>query len=196
MSRAANEKELFLLVARGDEAAYTEIFHSYTPKLFPYILKIAGDEQLARELLQETFLKLWVNRTDLVRIDNPSGWLYKIAANVCLTHLRSLAVRDRLRGRVYEAMAPARYDNITETLEAKEVELLIHNAVNILTEKQKEVYLLSRREGLSHQEIAEKMNVSVNTVKTHIGLALKSLQETLSKQTGLSVVTLAVILGG
>lgn len=195
MSAASNhnEKELFRQIAAGDQSAFTAIFHIYTPQLFTYILKITKDEQLAKEMLQETFLKLWIKREDLLQVQHPAGWLFRIAANNCLSYLRIQAGRNQLQHTVFEKMKPAGFP-VLEKLEGRDTELLIHKAVQLLPPKRKEVYLLSRVEGFTHQEIADRLGLSINTVKNHLGMALKSIQEYLHNQTGLSMTVLLLLL--
>jgi RNA polymerase sigma-70 factor (family 1) len=188
-----NENELFRLLAGGDEKAYTQIFHLFTPRLFPYILKITKNEHLARELLQETFVRLWVKRIDLHQVSYPASWLFRIAANICLSYLRTQATRNQLQDKVLKSMPPSSYP-VNERVETKDFELLIAKAVESLPPKRKEIYLLSRENGLSHQQIADQVGLSINTVKNHISLALRSIQEHLNKETGLSLVTLWIIL--
>lgn len=187
-----SENILFRQIAQGDESAYTKIFHLYTPRLYPYLLKITKDEQLAKEFVQESFLRLWLNREDLYKVNQPGSWLFRIAANLCLSHLRSKTQRLRLQDKVFDKMKPGSYQT-SERVETKNLQLMIHKAVQQLPEKRKEVYLLSRNEGLTHKEIAETLNLSINTVKSQLGKALKSIQINLQKQTGLSIVALALI---
>ena len=189
-----NDTLLFQQIAEGNEQAYTRIFHLYTPKLFPYLLKITKDEQIAREFVQETFLRLWVNRSTLKNIELPASWLFRIAANLSLEYLRSQALRSRLQEKVESKMKPGTYMP-DEMAESRDFSLIVHKAIAALPIKRKEVYLLSREEGLSHKEIAEKMNISVNTVKNHLGMALKSIYDFLQQHTGLSLSILFIILG-
>lgn len=189
-----DDRLLFSQIANGDETAYTSIFHQYTPKLYPYILKITKEEQLAKELLQETFLRLWINRDDLKKINNPSAWLFKIAANLCLQYLRTQAIRNQLKAKVFSKMKPGEYSAEAPS-EKKELELLIHKAIASLPEKRKEIYLLSREQELSYQQIADKLGISVNTVKNQIGLSIKAIQTYLHQHTGLSMTVLLILLG-
>lgn len=188
-----NENELFQLLAGGDEKAYTQIFHLFTPRLFPYILKITKDEHLARELLQETFVRLWMKRTDLHEVLRPASWLFRVAANICLSYLRTQALHNQLQDKVIQSMPPPAYP-VIEQVERKDFELLVAKAVQSLPPKRKEVYKLSREKGLSHQQIADQLGLSVNTVKNQLGIALRSIQEQLNKDTGLSLATLWLIL--
>jgi RNA polymerase sigma-70 factor (family 1) len=187
-----DDKALFLKMAEGDEKAFTELFHTYTPKLLPFVFKLTRSEHLAQEMIQETFLRLWVNRTELVNVNEPASWIFRIAANVSITWLRKQSNRQR----ILEAVAVVEDSGanlIVETLETKELSLVISKAVEALPERRQEIYRLSREQGLNHQQIAEKLKLSTNTVANQIGISLKFIREFINKETGLSMVTLLIL---
>jgi len=184
---------LFLQIADGDEASYTTIFHLYTPRLLPFIYKIARDEHLAREILQETFLRLWIKKEDLHRVERPASWLFRIAANICLTHLRTQATHHRLQTKVEERQTTTKYSSAVEVLETKEMDHLIRKAVAALPARRQEIYRLSREQGLSHQQIAEQLQLSLSTVKNQLGFSIKFIQEYLHNATGLSLAILSAL---
>lgn len=188
-----NDDLLFRQIAEGSENAFTEVFKRYTPRLFSYMVRIVKDEQLAKEFVQETFLRLWVHRDQLREIRLPGSWLFRIAANLSIEHLRKEAIRNNLQDKVYARMKPGEF-GVTEVVEERELAGIIRRAVDSLPDKRKEVYLLSREAGLSHQEIADQLGIAVTTVKTHIGLALQAIREQLHNQTGLSIAVLALLL--
>ena len=183
----SEDNALFGAIADGDEAAYTQIFHLYTPRLLPFLLKLTRDEHLAREMLQETFLRLWTKRDQLPQVERPASWLFRIAANICLTYLRTQATRHRLQYKVKEKSPAQGYSSAVEVLESKEMALLIRQAVNALPARRQEIYRLSREQGLSHQQIAEQLQLSLSTVKNQLGYSVKFIQEYLQQATGLSL---------
>jgi RNA polymerase sigma-70 factor (family 1) len=185
-----DDKALFLKIAEGDEKAFTELFHTYTPKLFPFVFKLTRNEHLAEEMIQETFLRLWVNRAELVNVKEPASWVFKIAANVSITWLRKQSNRQRLLKAVELKEAS---DTVVDKLETKELALIISKAVEGLPDRRREIYRLSREQGLNHQQIAEKLKLSTNTVANQIGISLKFIREFINKETGLSIVTLLVL---
>jgi len=189
-----NQSLLFAQVATGDEAAYTQLFHYYSPRLFLYLKKIIRQEHLAREFVQETFLRLWMHRHNLPGIRQPESWLFRVAANLCYEHLRTESIRHNLQEKVFAAAIPVEETGVDEQAEIRDLERTIRKAVDTLPEKRKEVYLLSRQEGLSHQEIAERLGISPNTVKVQIGHALKSIRDYLHHETGLSLAVLGLLL--
>lgn len=189
----SEDNALFLQIAGGDEESYTQVFHLYTPRLLPFIYKITRDEHFAREVLQETFLRLWMKREDLFRIERPASWLFRIASNICLTHLRTQATRHRLQPKIEEKQAANRYSSAVEVLESKEMDRLIQKAVAALPARRQEIYRLSREKGLSHQQIADQLQLSVSTVKNQLGFSIKFIQEYLHNTTGLSLTVLAAL---
>jgi RNA polymerase sigma-70 factor (family 1) len=181
-------------VAAGDENAYTQLFHYYSPRLHLYLFRITKQEHIAREFVQETFLRLWVHRQTLTDMQQPESWLFRVAANLAYDHLRKEALRNNLQDKVYAAAAPKEDAAIDEQAEVNDLKRYIRKAVDGLPEKRKEVYLLSREEGLSHQEIAERLGISPNTVKVQISQALNFIREYLHNETGLSIAVLSFLI--
>lgn len=194
MSAESTEKykQLFLLISLGDEQAFTELFHEYTPKLLPFITKLTRNETMARELVQETFLQLWVNREALDKIENPNSWIYRIASNLSLNWLKIHGNRRRI---LQTVPLKDTADSLSDILDSKELDLIIQKAVSLLPEKRQEVYRLSREQGLSHQQICDQLGIAPYTVKNQIGQALKFIQEYISKETGLSIITIMILFG-
>lgn len=187
-------KLLFQQVAAGNEAAYTELFHYFSPRLHLYLFRITKQEHIAREFVQESFLRLWMHRHSLTGMEHPESWLFRVAANLAYDHLRKEAIRNNLQDKVYAAASPKENDAVDEQAELNDLKRYIRKAVDTLPEKRKEVYLLSREEGLSHQEIAEKLGISTSTVKVQITHALNCIREYLHKETGLSIAVLGLLL--
>jgi RNA polymerase sigma-70 factor (ECF subfamily) len=171
-------------MAAGEEAAFREIFYEHNARLFPFIKKITQHEENAREIVQEVFLRLWIHRDTVAQLEQPAAWLYKIASNLSLSHLRSLAAEERRLQVVEQSMSAAAQNDTLEWLNAKETSSLIEEAVALLPEKRRAIYLLSRQEKLNHKEIAEQLGISSNTVKNQLVAAMKQIQEYLQKYTG------------
>ena len=183
--------DLFKRIAQGDEQAFTEVYYQYTPKLIPFLNKLTRNDQLAKEMLQETFLRLWTSREELLKVQSPSAWIYRLASNVSIDYLRVQGNRQRILKTIEVSDSG---DQVTETVDARQLKSIIHTAVVQLPEKRQEIYRLSREQGLSHQEIADELGISINTVKNQIGMALKSIQEHISRETGLTLLTIAIIM--
>jgi RNA polymerase sigma-70 factor (family 1) len=177
-----SDQELFKRIAANDEQAFEAVFHRYTPRLRPFVLGMVKVPELADEIIQEVFLKLWTNRTSLQQINEPSAWLHRIASNLAINQLRRQATEYKyLQQAMKDTHQP---EDIVEKLSAKELQELIHQAISRLPEKRREIYMLTRDEGLSHREIAERLGISLNTVKNQVVSALREIQEHIYRTKG------------
>lgn len=182
-----NEQELFRQIAEGDESAFAIVFHRYKSPLFDYGIKITKSPAAAEELVQDCFVKLWLAREKLLHIENPVGYLQMMARNAGLDYLRKLSLDNNLQKKVWAGMA-ATENQPLQQLQVGETRRLIEEAVAQLPQQQREVFLLSRFEGLSYLEIGRQMGIANNTVKNHLVKALKFIREYLGKKYGSPVV--------
>jgi RNA polymerase sigma-70 factor (family 1) len=178
------EKELFALIATGDEAAFEKIFHTYNAKLLPFVTSITKNKEATEEIMQELFLKVWLKRDTLPTIEHPAAWLVRLSSNLALSYIQRQAVHERVVSNLSNLPAPAA-NTMEADIDVKKIQQHITHAVNSLPEKRQEVYRLSREEGLSRKQIAEMLSVSESTVKNQLSSALKSIQEYLQKHYGI-----------
>jgi RNA polymerase sigma-70 factor (ECF subfamily) len=197
-SRIYEDRELFARIAEGDENAFREIFQYYGVLIHPYVSKIVKEESIAREIVQEVFLKLWINRETLTKIENPSSWLFRVASNFSISHFRKQELDKRLLKEIKNrsvgdtnGLQGGHTDTVDE-LSAKELKTLIQQAVDQLPAKRKEIYLLSREQGLSRKEVADKLNLSENTVRNQIAIALQHIQDYIKKSSGYYIPVLLI----
>lgn len=170
---------------KGSEAAFDEIFNYYFPKLMNFAIGYVKDTEVAREIVQDTFLKLWEMRKNLAPETRLAPLLYTITRNDALNYLKQLIHKQKYienRKQMYENQLNyiALKDESSERLIYNELYEEINKAIADLPEKCRQVFQLSRDEGLKYHEIAEKMKISVKTVETHISDALKRLREALN----------------
>lgn len=173
------DTKLLADVARGSEDAFARLVHSLYKKFYPFTVSLIKSETEADDILQEVFLKVWLNRSMLPGIESPFGWICTVIANTASNHLRS-RIRRELNIQKFSSLLPAS-DEIESSIDAKFTQSLINEAVSMLPEKRKIVFLLSKREGLSRREIAERLNISENTVRNQLTEALHFVQEHLSR---------------
>ena len=175
-----NEKEYFVRISRGDEAAFSEIFYYYVPRLYSFIQKMTRSAEAAEELVQEVFLSLWLNREKLEEIESCSSYIFTIAANKTFNYLKSKTIHKKY----LDAMVinNSGCDNNTmETIDFHESQYLVNKLVNQLPSQKKVIYKLTRDKGMSHDEVAVQLGISKNTVKNHLVETLRFLKETLQK---------------
>lgn len=176
-----NEQNLFSRITEGDEAAFGILFNSSIALLHPFIISLVKTEDAAREIIQEAFMRVWLHREKLAEIENPGGWLYRVASNECYTYLRKQARENKL---VFDAAATHTSNKVyvPQQLELKDLKKSIAEAVNLLPPKRKRIYQLSRNECLKIDEIAAHLNLSTSTVKNALVFALKFIREHLVKK--------------
>lgn len=187
-----NEKGLLLQVAEGNENAFRQLFNAYRKKLYSYVLKVTRSPEMAEDAVQEIFLKVWDKREKLSAVDNINAYLHRMAHNYSYDGFKQVAKEALVLSNLRNAFEPD-YRNPADELISKEVKVYIQGIVDRLTPQQRQVYLLSREGGLKHSEIAERMNISVLTVKKHIGDALHFLRTEIGEGYGSQAIALYVI---
>ncbi|RYU91592.1 sigma-70 family RNA polymerase sigma factor [Mucilaginibacter terrigena] len=166
------EKELLLKVACGDEHAFSELFNIHHQLLGTHIYRITDSVELAEEIVQDVFLKIWMSRETLTAVQNFKAYLFVISKNHALNCLRKLA-KERIHQKTIEdnVVALAYEDNAgTDGYYG-----LLDQAIDHLPPQQQKVYLLSRHSRLKYDEIANQMGLSRETVKKYLQGATHSI---------------------
>ncbi|HEX6432108.1 MAG TPA: RNA polymerase sigma-70 factor [Niastella sp.] len=172
-----NEKALLDQVAQGDESAFRIVFDHYRDAIYAFALKVTRHESIAEEIVQDVFVKIWINRSGLAAIRNFADFLYIIARNHTFNSLRSLARERKLT--TIDTTAELQLTGVsTEALIVqRDYDRLLLQAVAQLPAQQRLVYTLGRQQGLSRDEIAAQLNIAPGTVKVHMAQALRTLRE-------------------
>ena len=165
-----DEKVLLRRIAAGSEAAFSQLFHHWHQRLGEYIFRLTGSASIAEEIVQEVFVTIWTKRELLQDIDKVQGYIYRLSRNRTLNNLRNRA-RERARNSEWVAIS----DNTFNTADNENYYQLIDEAITQLPPQQKRAWQLSRREGLMYEDIARQMQLSRETVKRHIQLAVRSI---------------------
>lgn len=167
--------DLIVLLKQDDEAAFTEIYERYKWILYSHAYKKLKNREEARDVIQELFAGLWTKRHMINFNSNLSGYLYTAMRNKVLNVIAHQQVADKY---VDSLATYANQGNfITDHLiREKQLAVLIEQEIESLPTKMKTLFLLSRKEYLSHREIACKMEISEETVKRQVKNALKTLR--------------------
>ena len=175
------EKEASLLekIKSSDKKAFKKIFYSYHDSLFRFVLYKIQDADIAEDITQETFLRVWKTRSKLKPNKSFFSLIARISTNLCYDHFRHIEVRQR-----HESTIPinseSHYDNPESNTLAESLEKQIQQIVNNeLPEKCRHVFILSRIEGLSNTDISESLDISIRTVENQIYRAIKILKKSL-----------------
>jgi RNA polymerase sigma-70 factor (family 1) len=166
------EKELLMKVASGDEHAFSELFKSYHHLLGTHIYRITNSAELAEEVVQDVFLKIWLSRETLLTVENFRAYLFVVSKNHALNCLRKLA-KERTHQKSLEENV-----NVFDPEKANCLDpyySLLDRAIDHLPPQQQKVYLLSRHKRLKYDEIASQMGLSRETVKKYLQGATHSI---------------------
>jgi len=176
LDKLHNEPEIILLVAQGDEKAFATLFYHYKDKLYSYALRLTGEEELAEEMVQDAFMKIWLSREGLKKIESLDAYLFTVIRNKSY---------NAIKRRAHEAVILKELSfSLTELQNTTEETVIVNNYRNLLQKvvdtlppQQKLIYDLSRTQGLKHEEIAQQLKISKNTVKVHLVKALYTIRE-------------------
>lgn len=171
------DKEQLHRIAGGDSAAFEILFKQFWPQVYGTSFHLTKSEEMAKDLAQEIFTKLWENREKLAEVEKPDAYIYTVSKNL---------IMDFQRKKVFDTVNIdylVQYFSTTPAqskLEYQELENVLNNAVAQLNGKVAEVFRLSRYEGLTHPQIAEKLNISVHSSRTYITRALQEIRDYLA----------------
>lgn len=176
----SNVKEKIVIdeLIKGSYMAFDNLFESYSDKLYHFVLSIIKVPQLAEDIVQEVFIKIWERRLELNRHKSFKSFLFSIAYNETISLLRRKKLETKYLEQVVGFIDENKTLNTPELeLEYHEIQKTIQQVVETLPERRKQIYRLSREKGLSNNEIAEKLNISKNTVENQLVVALKTIRE-------------------
>jgi RNA polymerase sigma-70 factor (ECF subfamily) len=189
--------DLFHAHAKGDKNAYEQLYKLYFPRLYAFSFKIINDGNLAKDLVQNVFIKIWESPAS-VNIDNPESFIYQMVRNACLNYIRHIKVVDNLKSKVkdhYLGEELYYIDMVGDKpyiLIEKELEGRIIDVMNSLPEKCLAVFRLSRIDGLKNREIADQLGISLKAVEKHISKALQIYRNNFSDYLPLHIVLLVL----
>ena len=177
MMMLVEEDNIINLLKEDNEKAIDLLFDNYYSYLCNIVLRVINDENFAEDIVQEMFMDIWKKRHELNIQMSLRAYLRRAAVNRSLNHLRKQKMK-------FEDSEEATLSIETEiedgqaSLEREELEQRIFQCIDALPSKCKIVFSLSRFEGMSYQEIADQLNISVKTVENQISKALKLLRKT------------------
>jgi RNA polymerase sigma-70 factor, ECF subfamily len=178
----ASDRELLMGIRDGEEAALNELIGRKTKPLLQLCQRILGDQEEARDVVQVTFFRVWESRKKFDDRWSPNTWVYRIASNLAIDHLRSRKSRERSHEPVrqhLQQVADTRSSRDLSRLQQWEVAAIFRDLSAGLSEKQRMVFLLREIEGLSSPEVAEILDCRESTVRNHLFNARKYLRKEL-----------------
>jgi len=175
-----NESDLVIQLINGDEKAFCELYAAYKERLLYFALKFVKSREFAEDIFQDVFTTIWQTRRSIDPYSSFSSYLYTIFKNRVLNQLRDKSKEEQVKAEILSQAVDYTY-NTTNQILSNELKELIRRAVEQLTPRQRKIFEMSRNGLMSHQEIADTLNISVNTVQEHISSALKTIRSSLTK---------------
>ncbi len=173
-----SDQALITLLKEGDEPAFAELHNRYKAVLFIHAYRMLGNEDEAKDIVQELFTTLWTRRNDIPAIYSLASYLYSAVRNKVLDSIARKKTEERYMRSL--ALFMEEGENITEKeIREKELTRLIEREISLLPERMREIFELSRYENRSYKEIAEELNISDKTVKKQVSNALIILRKKL-----------------
>lgn len=178
MNARNNEKSLIAGLREGNYDAYKTLYKLFYPRFLNFAASIIQDRAAAQDLVQEVFMKVWLNREKLDEDLSLSNYLYVLTKRAVLNYLRDRRFTDSIDN---EAIEQSMSESVTESVvHARETEAILMAKVSGMPDQRRNVFIMSRFKGMSNKDIASSLGISEKTVERHITLALSDLRKNLS----------------
>ena len=177
-----------LIIKKHTTMSFSELYLIYYPKLVRFAKEFVMSEEDAENITQDVFTDLWEKRESMNHIENMNAYLFRLVRNKCLDYLKHKVFEQKYVENVkasfeielnLKLQSLDRFD-VYDISERNQMEKLIRDAINSLPKRCRDIFLLSRMEGLKYREISERLGISVNTVECQMGIALKKLRAKLN----------------
>ena len=194
------DQELLTRIRHNDKKAFESIFHEYFHALHEYAYFYIGNSQLAEDIVQDIFLKLWDSRDRLTIHTSLKGYLFRSIHNNCIQYLRHRVVEQNHhaihQAKLEEAILMNRlfFESGLTKLFENDIESLVNKAIEDLPGTTREIYMLSRYKYLKNSEIAKKISLTEKSVEYHISRALEILRKYLKDYLPIILILSMVIL--
>jgi RNA polymerase sigma-70 factor (family 1) len=174
------QNELLTKLRDGDALAFAEIYNQYRSKIYLYACHLCKSTDLAEEIVQEVFIRIWQKREQINTGLNFGAYIKKITLNHVLNHLKKVAREKALQEELFTYITIIKNSTEDNLLE-KELLKTYHEAIEQLPTQKKLIYQMSRDQDMSHDEIAQELAISKNTVKNHMVEATKFIRNYVNK---------------
>ena len=165
-------------LVRGNQKAFRKIFDLYKDRLYYYALKITKDGDASEDIVQQVFVSLWNNREEVSTNYSFDAYVFRIVRNFAFNHLKRSAKAKLLKQQYLNERPWPPLDTVGEVAyhECEEIALM---AIDALPEKRQIIFKMSYEDGMSHEDIAKMLDISVHTVKSQLMKATKKIKQQL-----------------
>ena len=167
--------------------AFDAIYNKYCHKLHKFVFMFLKHEEDAEEIVQEVFVKIWESRSKIDVYSSFESFLFTIAYNATMSLLRKRITEAKSREYLKSRQHIDTTEQVINEIQFKELDAKVQSLLQQITPRQKEIYLLSREDGLTHKEIAHKLNISESTVNNHLVTTIKFLKSHIDSSLAVNV---------
>jgi len=171
---ASEEQQLIAAYLEGDQRAFELLFLAYQPPLVGFLVGFVKNEEVARDLAQDIFLRLWQSRGSMSDIRSLKALLFSMARHAVYNHFDHLTVAGRYADS--RKKQPVESVSAEEQLFARLLQEQVERVVEAMPEQRRRIFRMSRMEGIPNSEIAEQLHISKRTVENHLSTALAELR--------------------
>lgn len=186
------DSQLLEQSSSGNRDAFRVLYDRYRPKVYSYALRITLSPELAEDIVHDVFLKLWNNGG--MEVENVVGFLRVVTRNHTLKILRKQVLEERVAASA-AIQQPACHSCTDDAIAYQEARETLFGAIARLSPQRKQVFLLCKDEGLKYEEVAQRMNLSPLTVKTHMQHALRFLRKYMERYSGVVLAVAGLVWG-
>ena len=177
MNNFSDNNYLVSALKNGDEEAYLFLVNNFSKRLFAYALTLVNDHSFAQDILQNVYLKTWKHKKKLNPKFSIQSFLYKSVYNEFVNQYKHNEAMSKLETKYFQSLE--KVVNKAESLDVSRAIQVVNEEINKLPPKCRQVFTLSKKEGLSNIEISEHLEISLKTVEGQITKAFKILREKL-----------------
>lgn len=164
---ATDEKDLLLRLRQGDRHAFEKIYGSYSTRIYSNITRLVHDEDVAADLLQDLFIKVWERRADIDADRSFRSFLFTCSRNLVYNYLRRVSLEKQVE--LYlGSIGTELYEHVEQDMQYRQTSNALRSAIAKLPEQRRKVYTLCKVDGLSYEEVAQQLGISRSAVKDHI----------------------------
>jgi len=177
----SNDYELLYETSIGNEVAFSQLFEKHRGKLYNYLVRITKSKEISEEIIIDVFMKIWVGKELLPDVKNFEAFLCIVAKNKAMDFFRIASREERLQKMVGKRIMQEHENQTDNIILEKEYQNILDQALSKLSPQRKQVFNLSREQGLTHDQIAKHLNLSRNTVRNTMADSLKLIRVFLKK---------------
>jgi RNA polymerase sigma-70 factor (ECF subfamily) len=168
LEKVKTNTELLLLLKEGNMVAFDAIYERYCKRLYEFVIRYVKAETDAEEIVQEVFIKIWEYRDKIDIYSSFESFLFTISYNSSISLLRKKVHENKYFEYLKSLQNVDQVYELTDEIYFRELNNRMQFLLKELTPRQREIFQLSREDGLTHNEIAKRLGISVNTVKNHM----------------------------